>query len=129
MLITFVIIYMVITFAVGIYTSKLVKGSKDFVQAGRRLPLFLNAADLFALWFGSETIFGASSEFAQHGLRGVVEDPFGAALCLVLFGMFFIRPVSYTHLRAHETVLDIVCRLLLEKKKNTSTLNKYVRPV
>ena len=25
--------------------------------------------------------------------------------------------VSYTHLRAHETVLDLVCRLLLEKKK------------
>ena len=25
-------------------------------------------------------------------------------------------PVSYTHLRAHETVLDLVCRLLLEKK-------------
>ena len=24
-------------------------------------------------------------------------------------------PVSYTHLRAHETVLDLVCRLLLEK--------------
>ena len=30
------------------------------------------------------------------------------------------RPVSYTHLRAHETVLDLVCRLLLEKKKKTS---------
>ena len=29
-----------------------------------------------------------------------------------------IVPVSYTHLRAHETVLDIVCRLLLEKKKH-----------
>ena len=27
-------------------------------------------------------------------------------------------PVSYTHLRAHETVLDLVCRLLLEKKNN-----------
>ena len=26
-------------------------------------------------------------------------------------------PVSYTHLRAHETVLDLVCRLLLENKK------------
>ena len=26
--------------------------------------------------------------------------------------------VSYTHLRAHETVLDLVCRLLLEKKKS-----------
>ena len=28
-----------------------------------------------------------------------------------------IGAVSYTHLRAHETVLDLVCRLLLEKKK------------
>ena len=28
-----------------------------------------------------------------------------------------LTPVSYTHLRAHETVLDLVCRLLLEKKK------------
>ena len=29
----------------------------------------------------------------------------------------FPDAVSYTHLRAHETVLDLVCRLLLEKKK------------
>ena len=28
-----------------------------------------------------------------------------------------LKPVSYTHLRAHETVLDLVCRLLLEKKQ------------
>ena len=28
-----------------------------------------------------------------------------------------VESVSYTHLRAHETVLDLVCRLLLEKKK------------
>ena len=30
-------------------------------------------------------------------------------------------PVSYTHLRAHETVLDLVCRLLLEKKTQLVT--------
>ena len=29
------------------------------------------------------------------------------------------RPVSYTHLRAHETGRNLVCRLLLEKKKKT----------
>ena len=33
------------------------------------------------------------------------------------FEVLFNDPVSYTHLRAHETVLDLVCRLLLEKKK------------
>ena len=33
--------------------------------------------------------------------------------------------VSYTHLRAHETVLDLVCRLLLEKKqKHKKKTNK-----
>ena len=33
--------------------------------------------------------------------------------------------VSYTHLRAHETVLDLVCRLLLEKKKNEHRARVY----
>ena len=35
--------------------------------------------------------------------------------------VFDSTPVSYTHLPAHETVLDILCRLLLEKKKNHLT--------
>ena len=34
-------------------------------------------------------------------------------------------PVSYTHLRAHETVLDLVCRLLLEKKTTHSSNKSY----
>ena len=36
---------------------------------------------------------------------------------LMLFGKY-TGTVSYTHLRAHETVLDLVCRLLLENKKD-----------
>ena len=35
------------------------------------------------------------------------------------------QPVSYTHLRAHETVLDLVCRLLLEKKKQQIPNGEY----
>lgn len=59
--------------------------------AGRSLPLLLSSSALFATWFGSETVFGASSEFLKGGLLGVIEDPFGAALCLLLFGLFFAR--------------------------------------
>ncbi len=59
--------------------------------AGRSLPLPLSAAALFAIWFGSETVFGASSEFLKGGLYRVIEDPFGGALCLILFGLFFAR--------------------------------------
>ena len=35
----------------------------------------------------------------------------------------WLLTVSYTHLRAHETVLDLVCRLLLEKKKKNTKQN------
>ena len=37
-----------------------------------------------------------------------------------------LAPVSYTHLRAHETVLDLVCRLLLEKKKKMKNNINYI---
>ena len=37
-----------------------------------------------------------------------------------------VVPVSYTHLRAHETVLDIVCRLLLNKKKHTNNYHNCI---
>ena len=41
-------------------------------------------------------------------------------------GDTYLNAVSYTHLRAHETVLDLVCRLLLEKKKHLiHTHNNY----
>src|SRR3982751_804936 len=59
--------------------------------AGRSLPILLSSSALFATWFGSETVFGASSEFLRGGLYAVIEDPFGAALCLLLFGLFFAR--------------------------------------
>ena len=36
-----------------------------------------------------------------------------------------IMTVSYTHLRAHETVLDLVCRLLLEKKKRQTLSTSF----
>ena len=38
----------------------------------------------------------------------------------------YYEAVSYTHLRAHETVLDLVCRLLLEKKKENKTIKKHI---
>uniref|UniRef100_UPI004048BD7A sodium:solute symporter family transporter n=1 Tax=Algoriphagus sp. TaxID=1872435 RepID=UPI004048BD7A len=93
MLLTAILIYLVITLAIGAASSRLVKNSNDFVLAGRSLPLFLSASALFATWFGSETIFGASSVYLDEGLLGVIEDPFGGALCLILFGLFYLRPM------------------------------------
>eukprot|EP00658_Telonema_sp_P-2_P029510 TRINITY_DN22449_c0_g1_i1.p1 TRINITY_DN22449_c0_g1~~TRINITY_DN22449_c0_g1_i1.p1 ORF type:complete len:516 (+),score=72.78 TRINITY_DN22449_c0_g1_i1:154-1701(+) len=41
-------------------------------------------------------------------------------------GVGGVEPVSYTHLRAHETPEHLVCRLLLEKKKKKKKQIKYI---
>lgn len=93
MLGVFVVIYLVFTVTVGVLAARYIKTSTDFMLAGKKLPLMLSSSALFALWFGSETIFGASSEFVKHGVMGVIEDPFGGVLCLVLFALVFVRPL------------------------------------
>lgn len=83
--------YFAITVGIGFYANRKISGDTDFINAGRNLHPALNAFALFALWFGSETLFGASAEFAEHGLLGVIEDPFGAILCLLLVGFFYSK--------------------------------------
>ena len=92
-LLIFVIIYMVVTILVGYWSSRFVKNTSDFVVAGRRMPLIVVASGLFATWFGSETVMGASTAFLDEGVMGIIEDPFGAALCLFLIGIFMVRPL------------------------------------
>jgi Na+/proline symporter len=90
-LLTSIILYLTVTILIGFWASRRVRTSTDFMLAGRSLPLLLGSSALFATWFGSETVFGASSQFLEGGLYAVIEDPFGAALCLLLFGVFFAR--------------------------------------
>ncbi len=97
-LLLFISLYLCATVAVGWWASRRVKTTADFVIAGKRLPMFMAACALFATWFGSETVMGASSEFAQHGLLGIIEDPFGAALCLFLAGLLVARPLYHLNL-------------------------------
>tara|TARA_Y100001980_G_C14556928_1_gene354772 strand:- start:217288 stop:218676 length:1389 start_codon:yes stop_codon:yes gene_type:complete len=88
-----IILYLLITVVIGVLASRFIHSSSDFLSTSRRLPLILNASALFAFWYGSETVLGASSEFIQHGLLGVIEDPFGGFLCLILFALIFVRPL------------------------------------
>jgi SSS family transporter len=89
MLLTFVILYLALSIGVGIVAALRVHNTRDFVLAGRTLPLYVVTAMVCATWFGSETVLGISSTFLKEGLRGVVADPFGSSLCLVLVGLFF----------------------------------------
>ena len=52
--------------------------------------------------------------FAQRQLQWIVVGTVAMLACALVN----YHPVSYTHLRAHETPEHLVCRLLLDKKKN-----------
>ncbi len=87
----YILAYLLTTVGIGVYAAKRVKNSKDFILAGRSLPLPISTAALFATWFGSETILGSSVEFARGGFLAVIQDPFGGALCLFLLGLIFAK--------------------------------------
>jgi len=93
MLLAFIILYLAITLLIGWWASRRVHSTADFVVAGKNLPTPILAAGLFATWFGSETVMGAPSSFIEDGLLGVMEDPFGAAMCLILVGLIYARPL------------------------------------
>ena len=88
-LLGFVVLYLLGTLAIGLFAATKVKTSTDFALAGRSLPLAMIITTTFATWFGAETVLGISAKFVQGGLNNVVEDPFGASMCLVLVGVFF----------------------------------------
>ena len=91
MLITFVALYLVVTVAIGLWAAKRVHNAKDYVVAGRSVPLFVSTALVFATWFGAETVLGVSATFLNDGLGGIVADPFGFSFCLVIIALFFAR--------------------------------------
>lgn len=117
MIAIFVLIYMLMMIPIGIYASRRVKTSKDYVVAGRHLPFTMAMATVFATWFGSESFMGAGSRMAEGGFMSVIEDPFGAGLCLVLIGLFFAKKLyeknnltigDYFHERYNKTVATLL---------------------
>ncbi len=90
-LLVFVILYLLGTLGIGVWAGTRIKSTTDFAAAGHSLPLIMVITTTFATWFGAETVMGIPARFVQGGLGTVVEDPFGASMCLVLVGAFFAR--------------------------------------
>jgi SSS family transporter len=84
-------IYIVLMVAIGMYASGRTHTVTEFIVAGRGLPVWLCSTTIVATWFGGGTMMGASGAAYDNGMLGVIADPLGAALALLLFGFFFAR--------------------------------------
>ncbi len=121
MLLTLVIVYLLVTIAIGLMAAKRVKNSADFAIAGRHLPLAMIVTTTFATWFGSETVLGIPAKFVNGGLHGVVEDPFGAGFCLILVGLFFagklyrmtLLTISDYYRERYGRTVEVACSLII----------------
>ncbi len=88
-------IYILLLIGVSIYASKKVKTGEDFDLAGRSLPFWLLSFTFAGLWFGGGTVIGTTGVAFEYGLWdteaawGVIPDPYGAGLCLILAGLFY----------------------------------------
>ncbi|HEY1102079.1 MAG TPA: sodium:solute symporter family protein [Burkholderiaceae bacterium] len=121
MLLTLVVLYLLVTIAIGLVAARRVKNTADFAIAGRHLPLVMIVTTTFATWFGAETVLGIPAKFVQGGLHGVVEDPFGAGSCLILVGLFFasrlyrmsLLTISDYYRERYGRGIEIVCSLII----------------
>ncbi len=93
MLLWFVAAYLAVSLLIGLAAATKVHNARDYVVAGRNLPMVMVLAMVFATWFGAETVLGISATFLDEGFRGLISDPLGASLCLILFGLVFARPL------------------------------------
>lgn len=93
MLVSFVALYLVLSIGLGVYAATKVHNVKDYVTAGRSLPMGVVIAMVFATWFGAETVLGVPGTFVEENLGGLISDPFGASFCLIFFALVFARPL------------------------------------
>lgn len=86
-----IVLILIVRLIIGYWASRKVENNVDYVLAGRRLPLWMAAPSIMATWFAAETLMGSSAEAYRYGFQGVVFDPFGATMCLVIAGFFVVR--------------------------------------
>ena len=84
-------VYMLLMLAVGWWSQIQIKSSADFIVAGRRLSLIFTTGTLFATWFCGGTLMGAAAQSYLFGNQGVIFDPWGSTLSLLLTALIFGR--------------------------------------
>jgi Na+/proline symporter len=101
-----VAVYIVIMLAIGIYSSGKTHSVAEFAVAGRSMSMWLCTATIVATWFGGGVMIGVAGAAYDHGMLGVIADPFGAGVALVLIGLFFVRLVRRLRLFSFIEILE-----------------------
>lgn len=90
--ITVLCLYFLTMMLIGYLASRKINTMEDYLIAGRRLPFILAVPTIVATWFGAGSCMGVSGTVYAQGFYGVIADPFGCSLALIIAGLFFAIP-------------------------------------
>lgn len=113
-------VYFIGIFGVGVYATRFIDDTTDFLLAGRRLGLLLATATLCATHFGGGFVMGSGEWGFDYGLTGIAYAT-GVGLSLVVLGLVAARRMrslamftvpDYLALRYHSNVVRVLSSLL-----------------
>ena len=110
MLFTVLAAYILVILGIGWWSCKKVQDVGDYLVAGRRLGMWMATGTLLATWFGAGSSMGVAAQIYSRdggGLSGIIADPFGASISLILAGIFI---VGLLRKKKCLTVTDIIER-------------------
>lgn len=111
---------------IGYLASRHVKTMEDYLIAGRNLPIYLALPTVVATWFGAGSSMGVSGAVYSQGFYGVIADPFGCALALLIGGIVFAAPFRRLRLLSISDLLYKAYGSTFEKASTLIVLPFYI---
>ena len=94
-----VIIFITITLLIGFISFLRIKGSAiNYYKAGARMPAWIIGITLCAQAFDANGSMGSANLGYENGFWSGASIPIGLALCLILTGLFFAKPIHKMNL-------------------------------
>lgn len=100
-----VVIYFLVMTGLTLYSRGKVSTCEDYFVSGRSLTVWLATPTIVATWFGAGSFLGLSSAVYNGGLGGVIADPFGCTMALLIAGLVF---ASRFRRQKKITVIEII---------------------
>lgn len=119
-------LYFLLMVLIGLLASSRIKTLEDYLIAGRKLPFFLAVPTIVATWFGAGSCMGVSGTVYNQGFYGVMADPFGCSLALIITGLFFAIPFRRLGLLTISDVLYKAYGSIFERLATTLTIPFYI---
>jgi SSS family transporter len=91
-----IIVTLVLIMLIGWWAGKKTSGFRDFMVAEGKMPFWLTTATLLATFICGGTVMGGAGTAYNDGLQATIPDPFGAALCLIAGGAFYLSLIRKT---------------------------------